>query len=65
MSDDPSQETAELRIQQAERAKEEGEKADSSELADETAQHERRASKAAYLRDKLAERERAEREAED
>ena len=63
--DDPSQETAELKWEQAKRADQEREMAESAELEDETAQHERRASKAAYLRDKLAQRERAERDSDD
>jgi hypothetical protein len=56
--------TRELKLEQERKAREESEKAESAELEQETAQHDRRAAKAAYLRDKLAERERSEREAE-
>jgi hypothetical protein len=62
--DDPTEETVELKLEQAEKERDERELAESAELEHETAQHERRAAKSAYLRDKLAERERAEREAE-
>jgi hypothetical protein len=63
--DDPITETQELKRTQAERAESEREMAESSEREHETAQHERRAQRSAYLRDKLAERERAERETSD
>jgi hypothetical protein len=58
--DEPT--TEELRALQLDRERDERERADSSENEDETGQHERRADKAAYLRAKLEERERAERE---
>jgi hypothetical protein len=55
--------TEELRIEQIERERTERERARESEEAAETRQHERRADKADYLREKLAERARAEDEA--
>ena len=51
-----------LRGQQQERERSESELARTSEDAEETAQHRRRADKAAYLREKLEERERSERD---
>ena len=54
--------TEDLRAVQLDREHDERERADSSYSEDETGQHERRADKAAYLRAKLEERERAERE---
>jgi hypothetical protein len=57
--------TQELKQEQAEREREEERQLAEAERADEAKLHERRRDKAAYLRDKLAERERAEREAED
>lgn len=64
MDDDDGPSTEELRIRAADR--EEGERRRAEEAGDEGAaeQHERRADKTAYLREKLEERERAEREAE-
>lgn len=59
------QSTRELRIQQERRESEEREMRDESELPDEALQHERRSEKAAYLKKKLAERERAERQADE
>jgi hypothetical protein len=56
--------TEKLRVEQQEREVREREKAERSGQDDETAQHERRADKAAYLREKLEERERSEREAD-
>ena len=58
--DDPS--TEELRIGQAAREEREREAAERAEVDQEAAQHDRRAEKSAYLRSKLEERERAERE---
>lgn len=61
MSDeDPT--TQELRVRQAEREREEREKAEESSTIHETGQHDVRAAKAAYLKAKLEERARAERE---
>ena len=54
--------TGEMRVEQHERATAEREAAEEAELPDETEQHRRRADKAAYLAEKLAERERSERE---
>jgi hypothetical protein len=65
VSGDADKKTEELKREQAERARQEHELAESAELEHETAQHERRAQKSAYLRDKLAERERSERDARD
>ena len=61
MSDGPS--TGELKLEQLRREAVERAQAETAELEDDTDQHERRADKAAYLREKLAERERSEREA--
>lgn len=55
--------THDLLTDQAEREREEARLAADAELPDEEDQHERRRDKAAYLKEKLAERERAEREA--
>jgi hypothetical protein len=55
--------TEQLEAVQSERARRERGAADDSPDPDETAQHERRADKASYLREKLAERERSERDA--
>lgn len=60
MTEDPT--TEELRIVQADREAKDRESAERAS-ADETEQHERRAEKAAYLREKLEERATAEREA--
>ena len=59
--EDPT--TQELRIEQAKREEGERERAAEGVTPDDTEQHERRADKASYLREKLAERARAEREA--
>ena len=59
--EDPT--TQELRLEQLKREASERERADSSIEEDEADQHERRADKASYLRAKLEERARAEREA--
>jgi hypothetical protein len=61
--DGDEQQTGEMRQSQADRAETEEQRADTSELPDEQRQHERRADKAGYLAEKLAERERSEREA--
>jgi hypothetical protein len=63
MDTDPEKtETHELRVEQEERETREHELLKESELTDEADQHERRRDKAAYLKEKLAERERAEAE---
>jgi hypothetical protein len=59
---DESQETGELRKDQLRREAEERELAQSAPEEEETAQHERRAEKARYLREKLEERAESERE---
>jgi hypothetical protein len=59
MDEDPT--TRELRREQIERESRERGEAEETELEDDTAQHERRANKAAYLREKLEERAEAER----
>ncbi len=61
---EPDEETGELRRKQAARRSDEGERAETAEHEAERDQHSRRADKAAYLEEKLAERERAEREAD-
>jgi hypothetical protein len=61
MSEQP--ETRELRELQHEREEAEAEQVESSATEDEAAQHQRRAEKAAYLREKLEERAKSEREA--
>ncbi len=61
-TDEPS--TGEMRAHQADRAETERELADDSLTPDEERQHQRRADKAAYLAEKLAERERSERDSE-
>ena len=60
----PDEPTTELKREQERRETEERRLLDESELPDEAKQHERRSEKAAYLKQKLAERERAERKAE-
>jgi hypothetical protein len=60
VSEDPK--TEELRLEQLQREAAEREQADESRDENETAQHERRAEKAHYLREKLEERAEAERE---
>lgn len=57
--------TEELRVAQSRREAAERELADAALDEEETAQHERRAEKASYLREKLAERAESEREVED
>ena len=59
--DEPT--TQDLRLGQLRREREEREQAARSETDASESAHERRADKAAYLRGKLAERERAERDA--
>jgi hypothetical protein len=61
MSDEPA-ETDELRKTQVRREGEEQELARAADEDEETAQHERRAEKARYLREKLDERAESERE---
>ena len=60
--EDPT--TKELRLEQLRREADEHERADTSLDEDEAEQHERRAEKAGYLREKLEERADAERAAE-
>jgi hypothetical protein len=59
VDEDPT--TKDLREEQAARESKERGAADRTELDEDTAQHERRADKAAYLRQKLEERAEAER----
>jgi hypothetical protein len=61
--EDPT--TEELRIQQAAREAEERRRAEEDPTEEGTDQHDARAMKAAYLRGKLEERARAEREADE
>ena len=61
MSEDPT--TQELRLDQLRREKAERERAEQSSEPDDTGQHEARAAKAGYLREKLEERAEAERRA--
>jgi hypothetical protein len=63
VSEDPT--TQELRLDQLQREKAERENADQGLTPEETGQHERRADKAGYLREKLEERAEAERRAAD
>lgn len=63
MSEEP--ETRELKKLQSEREQAESEQAESAMTDDEAAQHQRRAEKAAYLREKLEERAESERDAEE
>ncbi len=64
MPDPEDTSTRELKVKQGERKQEELEAEKDSALPDESDQHRRRADKAAYLEEKLAERERSERDAE-
>ncbi len=57
--------TEELKVIQSEREVAEREQADSSLDEDEAAQHERRADKARYLKEKLEERAESERQLDD
>ena len=59
--DEPT--TGELRAVQVSRESQERKAAEQSDSDEETAQHDRRAEKSAYLREKLEEREEAERRA--
>ena len=59
---EPKTETSELLQVQHERTTDEHEAIGQSATPDEAHQHKRRAAKAAYLKQKLAERERSERE---
>ena len=61
MSEDPT--TQELRLDQLKRERAELEAAEQGENPDDTGQHEARAAKASYLREKLEERAEAERRA--
>lgn len=61
MSEDPT--TQELRLDQLNREKDEREQAERATDPDDTGQHEARAAKAGYLREKLEERAEAERRA--
>ena len=61
MEEDPT--TQELRLEQLQRERDEREAASEGVTPDDAEQHERRAEKASYLRDKLEERAQAEREA--
>jgi hypothetical protein len=58
---DEEQPTSELRAQQHERETEERRQAGAADSEAESKEHERRAEKSAYLREKLEERERSER----
>ena len=60
--DEPT--TGELRAVQVSRESQERRAAEQADSEEETAQHDRRAEKSAYLREKLEEREKAERRAE-
>ena len=61
MSEDPT--TEELRLDQLRREQVERERAEHGDNPDDTGQHEARAAKAGYLREKLEERAEAERRA--
>jgi hypothetical protein len=61
--DDPIAETEELTREQMNREQAEWRRAEEADTDTETAQHERRGDKAAYLREKLEERAEAERKA--
>ena len=63
MEEDPT--TQELRLEQLKREQAEREAAEEGVTPDDTEQHERRADRASYLREKLEERARAERESGD
>lgn len=60
----PDPETEELKTDQIVREREERARAAATPVAEEAEQHGRRAEKAAYLREKLEQREEAERDAE-
>jgi hypothetical protein len=61
VSEDPT--TEELRLDQLKREREERRQAEQGDNPDDTGQHEARAAKAGYLREKLEERAEAERRA--
>jgi hypothetical protein len=61
VEEDPT--TEELRVQQAQREEAEREDAEQAPSDEDTAQHDRRADKAEYLKRKLEERSESEREA--
>jgi hypothetical protein len=61
VSEDPT--TQELRIEQLNRERDERDRAEQATDPDDTGQHEARAAKAGYLREKLEERAEAERRA--
>lgn len=63
MEDDDNPTTEELRAVQSEREDASRQAAERADSEEETAQHDRRAEKSAYLRQKLEEREQAERRA--
>jgi len=60
MTEDPK--TEELRLEQERREADEQQRAETTSHEDEAAQHERRAEKARYLREKLEERAQSEHE---
>ena len=62
MDEKPDQDTEELHTEQLHRETEELRKLTESQLPDEAAQHERRAEKSAYLREKLEQRAESERD---
>ena len=62
--DDEEPSTEELRVAQGAREEAERQAAERSDTDEETAQHDRRAEKSAYLKGKLEEREEAERRAD-
>ena len=64
MEEQPT-ETHQLKREQEERETREHKLLEGSDLTDEADQHERRRDKAAYLKEKLAERERAEADADE
>jgi hypothetical protein len=64
MSDPEETSTQDLKTEQRERKQDEREAERAATTPDESDQHRRRADKAAYLEEKLVERERAERDAD-
>jgi hypothetical protein len=62
MEEDPT--TQEMRIEQLQRERVEREAAEEGVTPEDTEQHERRAERASYLREKLEERARSERESD-
>jgi hypothetical protein len=63
VDEDPT--TQELRVEQEKRGENERRRAEDADTEDGTEQHERRAEKAEYLREKLEERAESERAADD